>query len=294
MADIAFGLMLYGFMSKRKAPPPPRKPPFAASAPRPVPRHGKASAPPAGGQWIYGVHAVAAVLGNPRRRCRRVVATAETAERIAAARRAGGARAPDAEILARADIDRLLPPDAVHQGVAVLAEPLDEMAIEDVLASADPAAPLVVLDQATDPRNVGAVLRSAAAFGAAGVIVQDRHAPDATAVLAKAASGALETVPFVRVTNIARCLDALKQEGYWCVGLDADADDLLPEMDLPERIALVLGSEGRGLRRLVAEGCDLLAAIPIAPGMESLNLSNAAAVTLYELARRRLARRAAG
>ena len=275
-------------MSKRKPPSRPRKPSSDPHGGHAVARRARGGGSEHADHWIYGIHAVLAALANPRRRCHRLVVTAETAERFAEA--IDSAHRLTAEILPRADIDRLFPPEAVHQGMALLADSLPDVFLEDLLAAVDPGAPLVVLDQATDPRNVGAVLRSAAAFGAAGVIVQDRHAPEATAVLAKAASGALESVPFVRVTNIARGLDSLKQAGYWCVGLDADADGPLPDLDLPDRIVLVLGSEGRGLRRLVAEGCDLLTAIPIAPGMESLNLSNAAAVTLYELARRRRAR----
>ena len=298
VADIAFNLMLYGLMSKRKTQTRSRKTPDEPhGGPTPTrrgrsggPEHGRSerSGGGHGGQWLYGAHAVLAAIANPQRRCHRLIATHEAAGRFADALDSAGHVA--VEIMARADIDRLFPAEAVHQGMAVLADSLPDVFLEDLLATASTNAPLVVLDQATDPRNIGAVLRSAAAFGAAGVIVQDRHAPEATAVMAKAASGALESVPFVRVTNIARCLDSLKSAGYWCVGLDADADGPLPDLDLPDRIALVLGSEGRGLRRLVAEGCDLLTAIPIAPGMESLNLSNAAAVTLYELARRRHAR----
>ncbi|MCP5368051.1 MAG: 23S rRNA (guanosine(2251)-2'-O)-methyltransferase RlmB [Hyphomicrobiales bacterium] len=239
--------------------------------------------------WLYGLHAVAAALANPARRCRRLVVAAqsrdEVGDRLAAAARAGG-HGLTAEVADRRDLEALLPPGAVHQGVGLLAEPLPEPSLEDVLAAAV-GAPLVVLDQATDPRNVGAVLRSAAAFGVVAVVVQDRHAPPATAALAKAASGALEKVPLVRVTNLSRALDAIKAAGYWITGLDGRGEVPLPAADLAGARALVLGAEGRGLRRLVAEHCDTLARIPMTDAVESLNLSNAAAIALYELARHR-------
>ncbi len=234
----------------------------------------------ADGVWIYGVHAARAALSNPLRRCRRLLATAQTVESVA-----GGGIEP--EILTGAEIAALLPAGAVHQGVAVEAAALPAVAIEEVrerladLASAC----LIVLDQATDPRNVGAVLRSAAAFGAAAVVVQDRHAPEATAVLAKAASGALETVPLVAVTNVARTLALLKEAGFWCVGLDGNAERTLAATELAGRVVLVLGAEGGGLRRLTRQTCDHLARIPMGQAMDSLNLSNAAAVALYERAR---------
>jgi 23S rRNA (guanosine2251-2'-O)-methyltransferase len=195
---------------------------------------------------------------------------------------------PQVEIMARDALDRLLPRGAVHQGVCALVEGLDDTDIDDICRAVEgqSAARLVVLDQVTDPHNVGAVLRSAAAFGAAAVIIQERNAPGTTGVLAKAASGALERVPLVRVVNLVRALDQLKKAGIWCVGLDADATTSISDADLSGKIAIVLGAEGEGLRRLTREHCDLMVRIPLAKGMESLNVSNAAAVALYELARR--------
>ena len=249
------------------------------------PRSGAVKAAPAA-PWLYGVHAVAAALANPRRRHRRLVVTRDCWRDFApTAEGSGGAPAP--EFLDRQEIDRLLPPGAVHQGITLLADPLPEPDLSEVLAGLSDRAVLVVLDQATDPRNVGAVLRSADAFGAAAVIVQDRHAPDATAAMAKAASGALETVPLVRAVNIARALGELKDAGFWCFGLDACGDTTLAEADLSGRIAVVLGSEGKGLRPLVRQSCDILARIPLSGTVDSLNLSNAAAVALYEVALKR-------
>jgi len=241
-----------------------------------------------GAVWIYGLHAVLAAAANPRRACRRLVATEAVADRFAAAAAESGAERPTVEVMDRPALEALLPPSAVHQGLAVLADPLAEDALEDILAIdvGDSRGPVVVLDQATDPRNVGAVLRSAAAFAAAAVVVQDRHAPEATAALAKAASGALEMVPLVRATNIARTLRALQDAGTWCLGFDADADAALADAIPAGPVALVLGAEGAGLRRLVRETCDVLVRIPIT-GVDSLNVSVAAAIALYEVARER-------
>lgn len=176
-----------------------------------------------------------------------------------------------------------MPEGAVHQGFAVAVTPLPALALDDLLAQHPPAADalVVVLDQATDPRNVGAVLRSAAAFAAAAVVVQDRHAPDESGVLAKAASGALETVPMVRVVNIARALRTLAEAGFFCVGLDSGAEQPITSLAFPKRVALVIGAEGAGLRRLTRECCEWLARIPIAPAVESLNVSVAAAIALF-------------
>ena len=245
-----------------------------------------------GGFWLHGVHPVLAALANPERRCLRLVATPEAAKSWAgkldpllAARRGLGF-----ERLERAALDRLLPPGAIHQGLALEVEPLAEPTIDEILraAGAREDATLLVLDQVTDPHNVGAILRSASAFGALAVVLTERHAPGASATLAKAASGAAESVPLVRVTNLARALDEIKAAGLWCAGLDAEAPQTLAEARLDGRVALVLGAEGEGLRRLTRERCDLLVRIPMAPGaVASLNVSNAAAVALYELYRTR-------
>lgn len=236
------------------------------------------------GLWLYGHHAVLAALANPERRCRRLVMTAEARQTLGPAiDRVATGGTPEPEVAPRAEIDALLPPGAVHQGVALSVAPLPPVAVEDLAAMArqGDAAVVLVLDQVTDPHNIGAILRSAAAFGAIGVIAQDRHAPDETAVLAKAASGALEVVPLARTVNVARALDQLKAAGFWCLGLDGAAPVTIAQADLTGRIALVLGSEGTGLRRLVRERCDTLVRLPITKAVESLNVSNAAAVALY-------------
>lgn len=192
------------------------------------------------------------------------------------------------QIVDRAALERVLPAGAVHQGWAIEVEPLPETDVDDVLRAAavtEGRSIVLVLDQVTDPHNVGAILRSAAAFGASAVIVGEHGAPPATGALAKAASGALDTVPLVRVVNLARALDRLKEGGFWCCGLDETATASLASLDLGSRVALVLGSEGGGLRRLLRERCDYLARLPTRPTLPSLNVSNAAAVSLYELVR---------
>lgn len=264
---------------------------------RPVPPHrrpdrsapARPTRPPVPGLWLFGTHAVLAALANPDRACRRLLATTEALRGIEAElRRLGALRPlPAPEAAAREDVERQLPPGAVHQGLALLADPLPAATLEEIARRAEgrERAAILVLDQVTDPHNVGAILRSAAAFGALAVVVQDRHSPEETGTLAKAASGALERMPLVREPNLARALDTLKKMGFWVAGLAADAPVTLAEAKLSGRIALVLGSEGEGLRRLTRDSCDLLARLPQTSAVESLNVSNAAAVALYELVR---------
>lgn len=268
-------------MSKRKRPATARKRQI-----HPAFRHPSGTSSGSGPLWIYGTHAVLAALENPARQCHRLVATSNEVDRLAEVPSVGNRRL-EVEIQERRDIEQRLPPGAVHQGMALLVDPLAEAGLEAVQPGPDEAAAVLVLDQVTDPRNVGAALRAAAAFGARGVIMQQRHAPPETGALAKAASGALEVVPLIRVTNLARALNELQNAGFWCVGLDGKGDTPLADADLSGRVALVLGSEGSGLRRLTQEHCDLIARIPISPQVESLNLATAAAVALYEWARRR-------
>jgi len=180
-----------------------------------------------------------------------------------------------------ADLGRLVPHDAPHQGLVVEVEPLEEVWVDDLLTSAGEHAVLLVLDQVTDPHNVGAILRSAAAFGAIGIVTQDRHSPPESGALARAASGTLERMPWARVVNLARALDEIGEAGFWRIGLSGDADMELKDALGPPRVALVLGAEGPGLRPNTRDHCDALARLPIGDAVESLNVSNAAAVALY-------------
>ena len=243
------------------------------------PKHNAAAS---GTDWVWGWHATLAALANPRRGApRRLVTTAERAKQLAARLPA----LPAPEIADAAGIAQLLPHGAAHQGVALKAGPIEPLSLEELASPAGGV--LVMLDQVTDPQNVGAVFRSAAAFGARGVIVQDRHAPAFTGALVKAAAGALDLTPHARVVNLARALDELADLGWRAVGLAGDADEPLGQVLDGRPTVLVLGSEGDGLRRLVGEHCDTLARIPMPGGFESLNVSATAAVALYEATRPR-------
>lgn len=256
----------------------------------PVGTPGGAAGP--SGLWFFGRHPVMAALANPRRRCLELRTLDPTEPAILAGAEHRGCLIRPID---RAGLDSLLPPGAVHQGLALRVAPLPPLDLDDLVAdegigpgAAQGSDPMVVavLDQVSDPHNVGAILRSAAAFGLAAVLVQDRHSPEETGTLAKSASGALEHIPVVRLTNLARGLDRLKDLGFWCLGLAGEAPQTLAEVSPPPRVALVLGSEGSGLRRLVRERCDHLVRLPIRAEIESLNVSNAAAVAFYDLTTR--------
>jgi 23S rRNA (guanosine2251-2'-O)-methyltransferase len=227
---------------------------------------------------FWGRHAVAAALANPERRIVRLWATREAA---AAFELAPGLPITFAD---GADLGRLVPRDAPHQGIVAEVERLPDILLADLLDRAADGRPLVVLDQVTDPHNVGAILRSAAAFDALGLVTQDRHAPPESGALAKAASGALETMPWARVVNLARALDEIAAAGFWRIGLAGEGQATLAEALGPPLVALVLGAEGEGLRQNSQAHCDALARLPIGGRVESLNVSNAAAIALYAVA----------
>ena len=227
--------------------------------------------------WLWGTHAVLAALANPDRQFLQFLATENAAERLPKL-------ALSPQIITGKELDQRLPPGAVHQGIAIKAEPLEALALEDLIAEG--ATRVAVLDQVSDPHNLGAVFRSAAAFGFAGLVLQTRHAPPISGVVAKSAAGAVETVIEVRAVNIARALEQLGEAGFHTVGL---AGESRRPLDLAvkgaAKVAMVLGAEGSGLRPGVANACAELACIPIASAMESLNVSNAAAIAFYEASR---------
>jgi 23S rRNA (guanosine2251-2'-O)-methyltransferase len=235
--------------------------------------------------WLYGSHSVLAALSNPDRICQRILVGDDELAEIVQATAAPLERTPLIERVGHDDISEILPFGAVHQNIALLAQPLEDPGLDAAIDKAGPQGRIVVLDQVTDPHNVGAIIRSAAAFGVTAVVMQDRHAPPVTGVLAKAASGGLETVDLVRETNLSRALDLLKRRGVWCIGLDGESGQTIETAAVGGAMALILGAEGSGLRRLVRESCDTLASIPQSSAVESLNVSNAAAVALYEISR---------
>lgn len=224
---------------------------------------------------LWGRHAVYAALDNPDRQLLRLWVTHEAASKIVIP---DGLQVTYADA---ADLGRLVPHDAPHQGLVLEVEPLEDIHLADLFDQAEDGRPLLVLDQVTDPHNVGAILRSAAAFDALGIVTQDRHAPPESGALARSASGALELVPWVRVVNLARALEDIAEAGFWRIGLAGEAEMTLGDAIGPPRVALVLGAEGEGMRQNTAQHCDALAKLPISERIESLNVSNAAAIALY-------------
>ena len=234
--------------------------------------------------YLYGFHAVLAALDNPHRLAERLCLTRNAQAEL---QRQGRTLPTDLpvrpEILENEEIAGLVPPGAVHQGIVLRTSPLPDL---DVFDACEGANRVVVLDQVTDPHNFGAILRSAAVFGAEALVTTERNSPPLGGALAKAASGGLEKVKIARISNLVRAIEELKELGFEVIGLDGEGEMSLPDMKLSPRVALVLGAEGAGLRRLTREHCDLLARLPAAGDMKSLNVSNAAAVALYELFRR--------
>lgn len=232
---------------------------------------------------IFGIHAVEAALLNPRRSIAKLFLTDNAERRLQQA--LANRHLAHARVLPK-DLDRRLGPDTVHQGALIEVTPLPEPTLEDL---ARVGRPIVVLDQVTDPHNVGAILRSAAVFGAAGLVMTRRHSPPLSGALAKSASGALEHVPVALVQNLARSLTELKNLHVAVIGLDGEATDRLETLAWPERIALVLGAEGKGLRQLTRDTCDRRCRIATDGPIGSVNVSNAAAIALHLAAVKRLA-----
>ncbi len=231
--------------------------------------------------YLFGNHAVLAAMGNPLRKIKRILVTkntqAELASKLAAFK--------NVTLSEGSKLDAMLPPGSVHQGIIMECEPLPQPSLQEWLAEGIHK-PILLLDQVSDPHNVGAILRSAAAFDVGAVIGTDRNAPSESGVMAKTASGAMEVVPLITVVNLVQAIELIKKSGYWIAGLDGAAKQTIAEAKLDSKTALVLGAEGSGLRRLTSEHCDYLVKLPMSSRMESLNVSNAAAVALYDLYRR--------
>lgn len=231
---------------------------------------------------FWGRHAVLAALANPERTVRKLWGTHEALSQLDLPSTLTVTYAE------AADLGRLVPNDAPHQGMVAEVDPLEDIWLGDLLERGrSDTRPLLVLDQVTDPHNVGAILRSAAAFDSLGIVTQDRHAPPESGTVARTASGALEIVPWVRVVNLARALEEIAEAGYWRIGLTGNTDLTLDQAMGSDKVALVLGAEGEGMRQNTAAHCDVLARLPISDQIESLNVSNAAAIALYAAATRR-------
>lgn len=244
--------------------------------------HTKSEAQKPNQDWIYGLHAVKYALQNPKRQIQKLLLTTDCYEELS--RDGIDLKSYKFELKSSLEIAKFLPQGAVHQGIAALSKPLHQTSLEEFLLENKNTTHccVIILDQVTDPHNIGAIMRSAAAFGAQALIAPDRGTPPLTGTIAKSASGATEFVPFIRVSNLARGIEMLKKDGFWVIGLDETGEKKLHEIDLTGKIALLMGAEGSGMRRLTLESCDFLAQLPTQPPIACLNVSNAAAISLYE------------
>ena len=228
---------------------------------------------------IYGRHAVLSALANPKRHIEKVLCTKENAAEIAKI------SVIPPQIVDRKEIDKLLSSDAVHQGFALFCSRLSSPSLEEIIdkANEQTSCHVLILDQVTDPQNIGAIIRSAVAFNTLALIVQDKNSPLENGAMDKAAAGMIEHLPIVRVTNLSRAIEKLKEAGFWTIGMDGYAKTTIDKLDSSGKTAIIMGSEGKGMRRLVEENCDIAVRLPISPLTESLNVATAAAITLYEI-----------
>ena len=226
---------------------------------------------------LYGRHAVLAALSNPNRKISKLLCTKDTSAEVK------GKIKPI--ITDKKEIDRLLPNDAVHQGFALFTQQLESFDIEDIirLANKKEKCHVLILDQVSDPQNIGAIIRSCVAFDALALVMQDKNSPQETGAMAKASAGQIEHLTIARVTNLSRAIQQLKDAGFWAIGMDGYAKTTIDKMNKSGKIAIIMGSEGKGMRRLVEENCDDTVRLPISEKVESLNVSTAAAIVLYEL-----------
>ncbi len=231
---------------------------------------------------IYGRHAVLAALANPERQINKLLCTKDNEAELA---KISKIRPQTVE---RKEIDKLLGSEAVHQGMVAFAQRLEEWNMEDLLTATQDKTDchILILDQVTDPQNVGAIIRSAVAFDTFALVMQDKNSPIESGAMDKAAAGMIEHLPIVRAVNLARAIDKLKEAGFWIVGMDGYAKTTIADMQKGGKVAVVMGSEGKGMRRLVEESCDIAVRLPISDKTESLNVATAAAIALYEINKR--------
>lgn len=240
------------------------------------------------GLLLYGKHPVAAAIANAQRQIAVIYATPENTAEIKSLCLAAGRSENLVKTAERKEIDRMLPPDAVHQGLAAQVKELPAYDITDVCAMAENQdhCHVLILDQVTDPQNIGAIIRSCVAFDTLALIVQDKNSPVESGAMAKASAGMIEQLPIARVTNLSRAIEALKEAGFWVIGMDGYARTTVDKVNKSGKTAIIMGSEGKGMRRLIEEACDLTVRLPISDKVESLNVATAAAITLYEINKR--------
>ncbi len=229
---------------------------------------------------LYGRHAVLAAIKNPRRKISKLLCTKENFEEIKKIN-----SQINIQIVERKEIDKLLPTDSVHQGFAAICSELPAISIEDIINTANELenCHVLILDQVTDPQNIGAIIRSAVAFNTLALIIQDKNSPQETGSMAKASAGMIEHLPIIRVTNLSRAIKQLKDAGFWTIGMDGYAKTTISELKKGGKNAIIMGSEGKGMRRLVEENCDITIRLPMNEKVESLNVATAAAIVLYEI-----------
>ena len=250
--------------------------------------HSAPSSSKASALLFYGRHPVTAAIYNSRRKISSLYATKETAEELKELCLKAKRDPSLIKIIERKDFDKFLPADAVHQGFAATVKALETYSLEDICELADTKQDchLLILDQVTDPQNIGAIIRSCVAFDTLALIVQDKNSPTESGAMAKASAGMIEYLPVVRVTNLSRATEILKKAGFWIVGMDGYATTTIDKLNKSGKTAIIMGSEGKGMRRLVEESCDTTVRLPISERVESLNVATAAAITLYELNKR--------
>ena len=237
-----------------------------------------------GSVLLYGRHPVLAAVNNPKRKIIKIFCTKENVEELKKSLQQTQRNIP-LEIIERKELDRMLPRDAVHQGFALQCKELENCSLEEIchLAEAEKNCHILLLDQVTDPQNIGAIIRSCVAFDTLALILQDKNSPTESGSMAKASAGMIEQLPICRVTNLSRAIEKLKDSGFWIIGMDGYATTYIDSVNKTGKIAIIMGSEGKGMRRLIEENCDTTVKLPIAPSVESLNVSTAAAIALYEI-----------
>lgn len=234
---------------------------------------------------LYGRHAILSAIKNKKRKIYKIFCSKDNREELLNTCQKNNLSANLIHIVEKKELDKMLPHDAVHQGIVMSCEPLENYSLENIclMAEKQENCHVLILDQVTDPQNIGAIIRSCVAFNTLALILQDKNAPLETGAMTKAAAGTIEHLPICRVTNLSRAIQQLKNSGFWVIGMDGYATTYIDSIDKSGKIAIVMGSEGKGMRRLVEEACDSTVKLPISPEVESLNVSTAAAITLYEI-----------